>query len=50
MLNKEVLHPSVKLNLQKIYEFRSPEKLKNLLKIHNEQTKLIASLNKKLKI
>ncbi len=49
LLNKEVLHPSVKLNLQKIYEFRSPEKLKNLLKIHNEQTKLIARLNKKIK-
>ncbi len=49
LLNKEVLHPSVKFNLQKIYEFRSPEKLKNLLKIHNEQTKLIARLNKKIK-
>ena len=49
LLNKEVLHPSVKFNLQKIYEFRSPERLKNLLKIHNEQTKLIARLNKKIK-
>ena len=49
LLNKEVLHPSVKFNLQKIDKFRSPDKLKNLLKIHNEQTKLIARLNKKIK-
>ena len=49
LMNKEVLHPSVKFKLQKIYEFRSPEKLKNLLKIHDQQTKLIASLNQKIK-